>query len=123
MAKRLGRLLSTDESVRVNGLIDEASVLVIAYLGRSWPWLEDVPESVRIVCSRMVARCFATGSGSMDPGLQSYSSAFGPMSVTSKFADGVVHGQPYLSSVDRQGLFPLAVARGITNSPLFELEE
>lgn len=111
--ERLGRVLTPPELERVGGLIAEASALVQAYLGcpiTAWvgPDEDDdtvpdvVPEAVRIVTSRMVARvlsvpaAFTAGEVSQQ--------TVGPFSTT--FQPGTTSGAPWLGSMDQVTLKP-----------------
>lgn len=55
---RLGRALTGAETPRLNGLLEEASIIVEGYLGVVYTG--DVPAAVSIVVSRMVARALTT---------------------------------------------------------------
>lgn len=104
---RLGRDISEDEVLRVDGLLEEASVLVESHLGREF---EVAPAAVRLVVSRMVARVLEAP----DDGFNSESASFtaGPFSKNVKYVAGASGGSPWLTAVDRKMLRPFGARRG-----------
>lgn len=115
---RLGRDLDTSETAAVAGLITEASVLVVGYLNRDWTALADVPDAVRVVVSRMVARAL-TGSSNIPAGTESFSSSLSVMSHTVKLGTDVAIGSPWLSKADKISLDPHRAYRGLMNVPMY----
>lgn len=63
--KRLGRDLTDDELERLDGLLEEASLLVEGYLGTEYT--TDIPDAVVVVVSRIVARAFTSPSAALLP--------------------------------------------------------
>jgi hypothetical protein len=57
---RLGRDLTSDEQTRFPGLLEEASAIVDGYLGRHYTGEGGIPDAVRIVVSRLIARALRT---------------------------------------------------------------
>lgn len=104
---RLGRDISEDEVLRVDGLLEEASVLVESHLGREF---DVVPAAVRLVVSRMVARVLEAP----DDGFNSESASFtaGPFSKNVQYVAGASGGSPWLTAVDRKMLRPFGARRG-----------
>lgn len=101
---RLGRPLTTDETARVDGLLEEASALVSGHL-RCVP--DPVPDAVRIVASRMVARVFASvGAGGPEPGVSQMSQTMGPFAITRGFTADASSGGVWLTRQDKVMLAP-----------------
>lgn len=104
--QRLKRKLSTVEAEYLDGMIQEAEVLVLGYLkcppGR---FDGEIPEAVRLVTSRMVARVIQEGD--IDPevfGAVQYGTTAGPYSQQSTFVSGARTGAPWLTKVDKSTL-------------------
>lgn len=107
VAARLGRPLTPAEAARVDGLIDEASALVIGYLGCDPSDPGPVPAAVTVVVSRMVARTLAQAEqGTPAGGEQAVTNTVGPFSQTRQFVAGSTGGQPWLSAADKTALRP-----------------
>lgn len=104
---RLGEPVGDADIPRVEGLIEEASALVEAHLGKTF---EVVPDTVRIVVSRMVARVLQAPTD----GFHTESSSFtaGPFSKNVKYSAGGSGGAPWLTAVDRKMLRPFGSRRG-----------
>lgn len=94
---RLGRPLEDDETPRVEALLDEAEVLVEAYLGRPIP--EPAPKAVATVVSRMVARVLEAPEASFS--VDTVSNTAGPFSQSRKFTTGASGGGPWLTANDK----------------------
>jgi hypothetical protein len=94
---RLGRDLIEPEIARLTGLLEEASAMVAAYLGESFAG--DVPDSVVIVVSRMVARVFNAPTDSQ--GVSAAQFTAGPYMLQQTFSDSAGGGGPWLSKSDR----------------------
>lgn len=96
--KRLGRELSDPELDRLDGLLEEASLLVEGYLGvvYSADDVVPVPEAVTVVVSRIVARAFTAPNQQLLPE-GARSAAAGPYNVS--FADARTN--LWLSKVDK----------------------
>lgn len=105
--QRLRRPLTTDESEYLDGMIEEASALVLSYLGCPEDKYEDqVPDGIRLVTSRMVARVIDE-SGTINSGTfgaTQVGATAGPFSHQATFAAGSRTGAPWLTRVDRSML-------------------
>lgn len=103
VAKRLGRELDETEELRVEGLLEEASVLVEEYLGCT---PDPVPDAVRVVTSRMVARALGrpTGTPGITPGQLSAQQTMGPFSRSATFEAGSTSGGPWVEAKDKAAL-------------------
>lgn len=126
-----GRDLTTEETAGWKGLAEEASVLIEGFLNRTWTdddaddttVPDAVPRNVRVVCSRMVARCFPNGplsgpgTAALPPGTRSFNSSMGPLGHTTTFGSEVEFGQPYLSRNDRISL--RRTAAPVEHHPMF----
>ena len=110
---RLGRDISEDEVLRVDGLLEEASVLVESHLGREF---EVVQAAFRLVVSRMVARVLE----SPDDGFNSESASFtaGPFSKNVKYVAGASGGSPWLTTQDKTVLNRFRKRRGFYSVPM-----
>ncbi len=113
---RLGRTLTEAERNRTDpGLLDEASALVIGYLGCD-PMVTSatpptVPPPVVIVTSRMVARVLQQGGsagGQVPVGADQVTRSMGPFSETygGFGSSGASSGAPWIGSADRTMLKP-----------------
>lgn len=102
--KRLGRELDEAELDAVDGLLEEAEVLIEGYLGLI---PSPVPRRVVVVASRMVARVLEQPDSEAFFA-ESVSHAAGPFSETKRYSSGASGGAPWLTSSDKQAL---AVAR------------
>ena len=97
---RLGRPLTTEETSRIDGLLEESAALVTGWLGHT---PDPVPAAVRIVVSRMAARALtATG----EPGLTNLSATMGPFGVTRAFSADSATGGVRLTRPDKVMLRP-----------------
>lgn len=74
---RLGRDLTDDETDRLPGLLEEASAIVEGYVGVTYTEDDEIPSSVAVVVSKIVARCLATPTQEGPASLQA-----GPFQVT-----------------------------------------
>jgi hypothetical protein len=114
VAERLGRPLKADESTRADGLLDEASALVSGHLRRI---PDPVPDAVRIVVSRMVARVFAaaaSGTGP-DPGVSQMSQTMGPFAFTRGYTSEASAGGVWLTKQDKMMLSPFGCRGAAAN--------
>lgn len=98
--KRLGRDLNDDELAVVEGLLEEAEVLVEGYLGRI---PEPVPRRVSVVASRMVARVLEQPDAEAFYA-ESVQHSAGPFSETKRYSTGASGGSPWLTAADKQSL-------------------
>lgn len=114
--KRLGRELDAAEVPRAEGLLEEASVLVEEYLNRA---PDPVPDAVRVVTSRMVARVLSVPKGAgatvLAPGQLSSQIGMGPFSRSSNFEPGSTSGGPWLESKDKASLRRHRLGGGMTS--------
>lgn len=127
----LGRPLTDEEKQRARSSIEEASVLIIGYLGCDptirddsvQPPTETVPDAARLVAARMVARLIEQqgASGPNVPvGASSYSTSTGPFGQTVQVHSGSNTGGPWLAAVDKVMLKPLkcdATAFAVDTAP------
>lgn len=110
---RLGRTLTTDETARVSGLLDEASIMVEGWM-RCVP--DPVPDTVKIVVSRMVARAVATDPGSgPGPGVTNLQMTAGVYGVTRAFSPDATSGGVWLTKQDKAMLRPLGCRGRVGN--------
>ncbi|MGK2880434.1 MAG: hypothetical protein ACSLE6_06435 [Mycobacterium sp.] len=121
VAARLGRELTEDEQTAIVGLLAEAGALVVGYLRRDWTALADVPDAVRIVVSRMVARSL-TGGSNLPAGASEFGSSLSVMSHNVKLGADVVVGSVWLSRTDKITLAP-HVKRYVEHFPMYPVRE
>ncbi|MBC3179358.1 hypothetical protein [Corynebacterium lujinxingii] len=100
VAKRLGRDLDDGELDAVDGLLEEAEVLIEGYLGKI---PQPVPRRVTVVASRMVARVLEQPDAEAFYA-ESVQHAAGPFSETKRFSTGASGGAPWLTAADKQSL-------------------
>ena len=100
VAKRLGRDLDDDELAVVDGLLEEAEVLIEGYLGEI---PQPVPRRVTIVASRMVARVLEQPDAEAFYA-ESIQHTAGPFAETKRFSTGASGGAPWLTAADKQAL-------------------
>lgn len=98
--KRLGRELEEDETFVVDGLLEEAEVLIEGYLGHI---PVPVPRRVVVVASRMVARVLEQPDVDAFYA-ESVQHAAGPFSETKRYSTGASGGSPWLTAADKQAL-------------------
>ena len=118
---RLARPLTTAEAVRVDGLLPEASALVVGYLGcdPTDPAADPtVPAAVTLVVSRMVARVLdreATAGEAL--GAESVTETAGPFGRTLNFGAGAASsvGGPWLAATDKITLKPYRCGGGVVS--------
>lgn len=105
---RLGRELTTGEQEAVEGLLEEASALVIGYLGCDPTDTSveppTVPSAVAVVVSRMVARVLTQVASGAETGSEATTDTTGPFSRTVRYAAGSTTGAPWLTKVDKTTL-------------------
>lgn len=100
---RLGRPLTSDETERVLGLLDEASASVRAWMGCNTD-PDPVPDDVALVVSRMVARIIDTppSSAQVPAHMDQFSRSMGPYSSSGTFTEGSTSGSPWLTKDDKR---------------------
>jgi hypothetical protein len=120
---RLGRALTAAEQTRADGLLKEASALVIGFLGCDPTDTSvepaTVPDPVTIVTSRMVARVFQQDAQEVPLGSDATTQQVGPFARTTRFAAGSTSGAPWLGASDKTILKPYRcgfVSLGISTS-------
>ncbi len=91
---------------RALGLLEEASALVMSYLGVV---SDPVPDVVRIVVSRMVARVLEAPVASH--GAETVSYTAGPFAANMSFSQGSSGGAPWLTVSDKTMLGPFVRRR------------
>lgn len=103
---RLGRALTTAEATKATGLLDEASVKVLAHMGKPETYYDalTIPATVSIVTSRMVARALEQGVAGVVPGTQQAGTTTGPFGSQTTFVAGSSNGSPWLTRSDRADL-------------------
>jgi len=103
---RLGRALTASETAKVPGLLEEASVKVLAHLGKGETYYDalTIPATVSIVTSRMVARVLEQAPAGIVPGAQQTGVTTGPFSNQTTFVAGSSNGSPWLTRSDRADL-------------------
>lgn len=97
---RLGRTLTTDETARVSGLLEEASVMAGEWM-RCVP--DPVPDAVRIVVSRMVARVL-DAIATAEPGVTDVQANMGPFMVNRRLSADANSGGVWLTRQDKNTL-------------------
>lgn len=102
---RLGRPLTTDETARVTGLLEEASAMVEGWL-QCVP--DPVPNAVKIVVSRMVTRVLAVGGAdnAPEPGVSQLQATMGIFGVNRSFSSDATSGGVWLTKQDKSTLRP-----------------
>lgn len=105
----LRRDLTATEDSYVDTLLDEASDLIVGYLGCDPTVSGVVPGAVTRVCARMAARVLKQGD--LTPGTQQASA--GPFANT--FVGGSTSGSPWLAASDKQILKPYRCGGGMTS--------
>lgn len=116
VADRLRRALTPDEGEHVYSLIEEASLLVLAWLGcpasvtDAWP---PAPDAVRVTTSRMVARVIEQAAARITTGAEQFTQQAGVFGQTLRFAPGATSGGPWLAKQDKELLAPFRCAGGI----------
>lgn len=103
---RLGRVLTEVEAGSVNGLLDDASDTVAAFLRWEEPYPVPVPGPVRRVVARMVTRYWERPAGDASVGLAHQQDTAGPFSQTLTYADGATSGDTWLTKADKAILRP-----------------
>lgn len=112
--KRLRRILTTAEAEYLPGMIEEAQLLVVAFLGcgeDAYPTVDDVPAAVRVVTSRMVARVIEQAETTPPEmlGATQVGNTAGPFSQQVSFAQPR-YGSPWLQRTDKETLEPYSCA-------------
>ena len=106
--KRLGRDLDEDEAEIVEGLLEEAEILIEGYLGEI---PEPVPRRVSVVASRMVARVLEQPDAEAFYA-ESVQHSAGPFSETKRYSTGASGGSPWLTAADKQALRRVRIGGG-----------
>lgn len=107
---RLSRDLTSTEKTYLPGKIKEAQLLVVSYLGCGpdpYKAVEDVPDAVTVVTSRMVARVLQEADTPQEFfGATQVGENAGPFSQQVTFQAGSRIGSPWLAKADRETLDP-----------------
>ncbi|MET0490364.1 MAG: hypothetical protein ABW143_09030 [Acidimicrobiales bacterium] len=111
MARRAARPLTTTEIALADGLLDEASALVIGHLGCDPTEDDVVPDDVAIVVSRMTWRVIERGA-TLPAGAEQATDQAGPFSRTVTYASAASSGSPWLTKTDKVTLRPYACGSG-----------
>lgn len=109
----LGRSLTSTEAVSVDTLLDEATDLIIGYLGCT---PDPVPDAVKRVTARMVARVFSQSQISV--GASQVQETAGPFSRSTSYPAGTSNGAPWISAADKVALRPYRCGGGFRAVPL-----
>lgn len=108
--QRLRRDLTEDEEDYLDGMIEEAQLLVVAYLGcapDAYLTADNVPDAVRVITSRMVARVIQEADTAPEYfGATQIGETVGPFSQQVTFQQGSRLGSPWLAKADRETLEP-----------------
>lgn len=106
---RLGRALTTAESGRVSGLLQEATMKVLSHMKKPETYYDadqvpviPIPATVTIVTSRAVARLLEKeASGGSAVGANSVGQQAGPFGTQVTYTPGATSGGPWLERPDR----------------------
>lgn len=109
----LGRDLTDAEGQSVDALLDEASDLLVGYLGCT---PDPVPDAVKRVTARMVARVFSQAQISV--GASQVQESAGPFSRSTSYASGTSNGSPWLAAADKVVLRPYRCGGGFRSVSL-----
>ena len=111
--RRLRRTLTGAEEDYLLGMIEEAQLLVLSYLDcPAGKFAEGVPDAIKIVTSRIVARVIQEGE-SVPPdqfGATQVGLTAGPFSQQTSFQAGSRTGAPWLTKADKDALAPYRCA-------------
>lgn len=108
---RLRRDLTADEEEYLPGMIEEAQLLVVSYLGcgpEPYESSDDVPAAVRVVTSRMIARVIQEAESTPPEyfGASQVGETAGPFSQQITFDKNSRLGSPWIAKADRETLDP-----------------
>src|SRR5690606_5757611 len=109
----LGRELTTAEQTSVDTLLDEATDLITGHLGCT---PDPVPDAVKRVTARMVARVFSQAQISV--GASQVQETAGPFSRSTSYASGTSNGSPWLAAADKVTLRPYRCGGGFRSVSL-----
>lgn len=101
---RLGRDLTPEEEERVEGLLDEASDLVVAWCRPDGTDFDVVPDPVTRVTARLVARVITSGVDNIN--LSAQTTVVGPYQRQNTFSADSTSGGPWLNRADKIKLKP-----------------
>lgn len=99
---------TTIDEREVHGLIHEATILVESHLRKTFHE-DEIPQAVRVVVSRMVARVLQAPKSTQFQ--ESMQVSAGPFSHSGKFVGGGSGGAPWLSAQDKTMLAPFRARR------------
>lgn len=109
----LGRALTGAEASTVDTLLAEASDLISGYLG-CVP--DPVPDAVKRVTARMVARVFSQSQIAV--GASQVQETAGPFSRSTSYPAGTSNGSPWLAAADKIVLRPYRCGGGFRSVSL-----
>lgn len=115
---RLGRPLTNPEWAQAEGLIDEASVLVVGFLGcdPTDPATLQVPPGVAVIVSRMAARALQRAASiEQTNGAEQVTRSAGPFQQSFRFGAGTTAGGPWFTAADRIALRPYRCGGGFAS--------
>ncbi len=107
VAARLRRDLTDDEANWVDGLLEQASILVEAYCGQEF--VDPVPAAVVTVVSQVAARAL----GNKAEGQTGYQAAAGPYSVNTTYTPDASSGGVWMTKQDRLMLRRYRIGGGV----------
>lgn len=118
MEARLRRILIDPDEVDVlEGVVDEATVLIEGYLQIEYDDDDNpAPRAVVVVTSRVVARILDSPTG-ISPQAESLTRGMGPFSATTSLVADSMTGGPWLTKTDKMALEPYR-AGGVQSVPL-----
>lgn len=109
VASRLGRAVDESETTRVDGLLEEASSEVLEFCRRT-EFIAPVPDAVRLVVSRMVARSMEAPQGVV--GRESTTNEAIGFSQTHRTSADASSGGVWMTKADRRKLRRYSLAYG-----------
>lgn len=104
--KAVDRHLATEDVPYTEGLIESASAMVTAHLGKPEDYFDDnpVPKTVTLITAESVARVLRQGKANITPGTSQHGQTTGPFSQQTTFVAGAGSGSPWLTRADKDTL-------------------
>lgn len=99
---RLRRELTKDEEEWLTGVLEEATLLVVSYCGRSFD--TPIPDEVRVVTSRVAARGVTALRTAPNADTDNVAATMGPFAFNQKLTADAAAGGVYLTKADKQTL-------------------
>jgi hypothetical protein len=109
----LGRELTEAEEASVETVLEEATDLLTGFLGCA---PDPVPDAVKRVTARMVARVFSQAL--VNIGASQVQETAGPFSRSTSYAAGTSNGSPWLAAADKLALRPFRCGGGLRSVAL-----